>query len=84
MELVMATHAGIEFVRVFSQKRYGIPPEQVAAAAERRDDKAGKLMGIQQHIGRRPVKSPTIGRRASAASTVGSTRRRRGYGSWSA
>lgn len=66
---------GIEFVRAFSEKVYGIPPEQVIGSSiktkfEMRDgqpvlvrlpavnfidDKAGKPVGIQMHIGRRPV-----------------------------
>lgn len=66
---------GAEFVRVFSEPVYGIPPEQVvgsriAMAFEMRpdgpvivrqpkiefiDDRAGKPVGIQQRIGRRPI-----------------------------
>jgi len=66
---------GAEFVRVFSEPVYGIPPEQVvgsriAMAFEMRpdgpvivrqpkiefiDDKAGKPVGIEQQIGRRPI-----------------------------
>jgi phosphoglycolate phosphatase-like HAD superfamily hydrolase len=66
---------GIEFMRVFSQQVYGVPPEQVIGSSivlEYKvregvpvllrqpkinfiDDKAGKPVGIQQHIGRRPV-----------------------------
>jgi hypothetical protein len=66
---------GIEFMRVFSQQVYGVPPEQVIGSSigleyEVRagvpvlvrlpkinfiDDKAGKPVGIQQHIGKRPV-----------------------------
>lgn len=66
---------GIDFVRVFSERVYGIPPEQVVGTtidAEYSlrygiptivkkpklvllDDKAGKPVGIYQHIGRRPV-----------------------------
>ena len=66
---------GADFVRVFSEPTYGIPPEQVvgsriAMAFEMRpdgpvivrqpkiefiDDKAGKPVGIQQQIGRRPI-----------------------------
>jgi phosphoserine phosphatase len=66
---------GIEFMRVFSQQVYGIPPEQVIGSSialqyEVRegvpvmvrqpkinfiDDKAEKPVGIQQHIGKRPV-----------------------------
>jgi hypothetical protein len=66
---------GIDFMRVFAEKTYGIPPEQVvgssvAAKFEMRDgvptivklpeglfidDKAGKPVGIYQHIGRRPI-----------------------------
>lgn len=66
---------GIDFVRVFSEEVYGIPPEQVVGSSVRTrfemtdvgpvinrlpeidfiDDKAGKPVGIQRHIGRRPV-----------------------------
>ena len=66
---------GIEFVRVFSEQVYGIPPEQVIGSSGKLkvelrdgkqvlvklpqidfiDDKAGKPVGIQQHIGRRPI-----------------------------
>jgi phosphoglycolate phosphatase-like HAD superfamily hydrolase len=66
---------GIDFIRVFAEEAYGIPPEQVvgssvAARYEMRDgvptivkireglfinDKAGKPVGIYQHIGRRPI-----------------------------
>jgi len=66
---------GIEFVRAFSEKVYGVPPEQVVGSSikttyETRDgkpilvrlpeinfidDKAGKPVGIQMHIGRRPL-----------------------------
>jgi phosphoserine phosphatase len=66
---------GIDFMRVFAERVYGIPPEQVVgssidASFELRDgvptivkegkglfvdDKAGKPVGIYQHIGRRPV-----------------------------
>jgi hypothetical protein len=66
---------GIEFMRPWTEKVYGIPPEQVVGSSgklkfEMRDgkplliklpeidfidDKDGKPVGIQQHIGRRPV-----------------------------
>jgi hypothetical protein len=66
---------GIEFMRVFAEKVYGIPPEQVVGSSgklkfEMRagkpvlvkmpaidliDDKEGKPVGIQSHIGRRPI-----------------------------
>ncbi len=66
---------GIEFVRVFSEAVYGIPPEQVIGSSIKTkfelrdgkpvlvrlpeinfiDDKAGKPVGINQHIGRRPI-----------------------------
>ncbi len=66
---------GIEFIRPWAEKVYGIPPEQVVGSSiktkfEMRDgkpvlvrlpelnfvdDKAGKPVGIQQHIGRRPI-----------------------------
>lgn len=66
---------GIEFMRPWAEKVYGIPPEQVIGSSiktkfEMRDgkpvlvrlgelnfidDKEGKPVGIQQHIGRRPI-----------------------------
>ena len=66
---------GIEFVRTFSERVYGIPPEQVVGSSivtkfELRDDvpvlvrqpqlnflddREGKPVGINQHIGRRPI-----------------------------
>jgi len=66
---------GIEFVRVFSQEVYGIPPAQVIGSSiktkfEMRDnlpvlvrlpevnfidDKEGKPVAINQHIGQRPL-----------------------------
>lgn len=66
---------GIEFMRPWAEKVYGIPPEQVIGSSIRTkyevrdgkpvivrlpelnfiDDKEGKPIAIQQHIGRRPV-----------------------------
>jgi hypothetical protein len=66
---------GIEFMRTFSERVYGVPPEQVIGSSiktkfEMRDgkpaivrlpevdfidDKAGKPVGIQKFIGRRPI-----------------------------
>lgn len=66
---------GIEFMRPWTEKIYGIPPEQVVGSSiktkfEMRDgkpvlirlpeinfidDKAGKPVGINSHIGRRPI-----------------------------
>jgi haloacid dehalogenase-like hydrolase len=66
---------GIEFMRPWTERVYGIPPEQVVGSSiktkyEMRDgkpvlirlpaidfvdDKAGKPVGINSHIGRRPV-----------------------------
>lgn len=71
----IVTGGGIEFVRAFSEKAYGIPPEQVVGSSIKTrfemvgdrpvivrlpqvnfvDDKAGKPVGINQFIGRRPV-----------------------------
>lgn len=65
---------GTEFMRAFSQRVYGVPPEQVIGSTIRTryevrdghgvllrlpeiefvDDGAGKPVGIQRHIGRRP------------------------------
>ncbi|HSW34920.1 MAG TPA: HAD family hydrolase, partial [Steroidobacteraceae bacterium] len=66
---------GIEFMRPWTERVYGIPPEQVVGSSIRTkyelrdgepvlvrlpeldfiDDKAGKPVGIHQHIGRRPI-----------------------------
>jgi len=66
---------GIEFMRPWTEKVYGIPPEQVVGSSIKTkyewregkpvlvrlpeinfiDDKAGKPVGINEHIGRRPV-----------------------------
>jgi hypothetical protein len=66
---------GIEFMRPWTERVYGIPPEQVVGSSIRTkyelrdgqpvlvrlpeldfiDDKAGKPVGINQHIGRRPI-----------------------------
>lgn len=66
---------GIEFMRPWAEKTYGVPPEQVIGSSIKTkyevrdgnpviiklpdlnfiDDKEGKPVGIQQHIGRRPV-----------------------------
>jgi len=66
---------GIEFMRPWAEKVYGIPPEQVIGSSAKTqfemrdgkavlvrlpelnfiDDRAGKPVGINQHIGRRPI-----------------------------
>jgi phosphoserine phosphatase len=66
---------GIEFLRVFAEEVYGIPPEQVIGSSIKTelqfrdgtpvlvrlpelsfiDDKAGKPVAINLHIGRRPI-----------------------------
>jgi len=66
---------GIEFMRPWTERVYGIPPEQVIGSSIKTkyevrdgqptmvrlpelnfiDDKDGKPVGIQQHIGRRPL-----------------------------
>jgi len=66
---------GVEFMRPFTEKIYGIPPEQVIGSSIKTkfelrdgkpvlvrlpeiffiDDKAGKPVGIQKFIGRRPT-----------------------------
>ena len=66
---------GIEFMRPWAEKIYGIPPEQVIGSSIKTkfvmrdgkpvllrlpevnfiDDKDGKPVGINQHIGRRPI-----------------------------
>jgi phosphoglycolate phosphatase-like HAD superfamily hydrolase len=66
---------GVEFMRVWAEEAYGIPPEQVVGSSGKLkyelrngkpvlvklaeldfiDDKAGKPVGIQKFIGRRPI-----------------------------
>jgi phosphoglycolate phosphatase-like HAD superfamily hydrolase len=66
---------GIDFMRVFSERIYGVPPDQVVGSSgklsfEMRDsqpvlmklpdvnfidDKTGKPVGIQMHIGQKPI-----------------------------
>jgi hypothetical protein len=66
---------GIDFMRPWAERVYGVPPEQVIgsegklkyddsggrpvltklAAVELMDDRAGKPVGIQSHIGRHPI-----------------------------
>jgi phosphoserine phosphatase len=66
---------GIEFMRPWTEKVYGVPPEQVVGSSIKTrfevrdgkpvlvrlpelnfiDDKEGKPVGINQHIGRRPI-----------------------------
>jgi phosphoglycolate phosphatase-like HAD superfamily hydrolase len=66
---------GVEFMRVFAEKVYGIPPEQVIGSSivtrfemvegapvltrlpqlNFMDDNVGKPVGIDMHIGRRPI-----------------------------
>ena len=71
----VVTGGGIEFVRPWSERVYGIPPEQVIGSSIKTkfelrdgkpvlvrlpelnfmDDGPGKPVGIQMHIGRRPL-----------------------------
>lgn len=71
----IASGGGIEFMRPWAEKTYGIPPEQVIGSSIKTkyelrdgkpvlvrlpelnfiDDKAGKPVAIQHHIGRRPI-----------------------------
>jgi len=71
----IASGGGVEFMRPWTERIYGIPPEQVLGSSikttfEMRDgrptifrlsqinfidDKAGKPVGINQQIGRRPI-----------------------------
>jgi haloacid dehalogenase-like hydrolase len=66
---------GIEFMRPWTEKIYGVPPEQVVGSSIKTkfvmrdgipiifrlpevnfvDDKAGKPVGINEHVGRRPI-----------------------------
>jgi phosphoglycolate phosphatase-like HAD superfamily hydrolase len=71
----LVSGGGVEFMRVFSERVYGVPPEQVIGSSIRTkyevrggkptigrlpevefiDDKAGKPVGINRYIGRRPI-----------------------------
>jgi hypothetical protein len=66
---------GIEFMRAWAERVYGVPPEQVIGSSAKTkfetrdgqpvlmrlpelnfvDDKSGKPVGINEHIGRRPI-----------------------------
>lgn len=66
---------GVEFMRPWTEKVYGVPPEQVVGSSIKTqyvmkdgvpslarlpavnfiDDKSGKPIGINEHIGRRPI-----------------------------
>ncbi|MEJ2321058.1 MAG: HAD family hydrolase [Gammaproteobacteria bacterium] len=74
-KVFIVSGGGIEFMRPWAERVYGIPPEQVIGSSiktqfEMRDDqpvlvrlpelnfiddKEGKPVGINQHIGRRPI-----------------------------
>lgn len=71
----IVSSGGIDFMRPWTEKVYGIPPEQVVGSSIKTkfelidgkpvlmrlaelnfiDDGAGKPVGINQHIGRRPI-----------------------------
>ena len=71
----MVTGGGIDFVRVFAEKVYGIPADQIVGSQIKTrfeirdgkpvivrlpeihfiDDKEGKPIGIDRHIGKRPI-----------------------------
>jgi hypothetical protein len=71
----IASGGGIEFMRPWTERVYGVPPERVVGSSiktkfEMRDglptlfrlpqmnfidDKAGKPVGINEHVGRRPI-----------------------------
>ncbi|CCM75398.1 HAD family hydrolase [Rhizobium mesoamericanum] len=72
---IIVSGGGVEFVRPWAEKVYGVPPEQVIGSSIKTqfkmqddtptlyrlpeinfiDDKAGKPVGINQEIGRRPI-----------------------------
>jgi len=71
----IASGGGIEFMRPWTERIYGVPPDQVIGSSIKTrfemkdgaptlfrlpdinfvDDKAGKPIGINEHIGRRPI-----------------------------
>lgn len=76
-KIFIVSGGGIDFLRVFAESAYGIPPERVVGSSVKTefefrdgkpvlirlpeidfvDDKAGKPVGINNHIGRRPIAS---------------------------
>lgn len=74
-KVFIVSGGGIEFMRPWAERVYGIPPEQVVGSSVKTkfetrnglpvlvrlpelnfiDDKEGKPVGINQHIGRRPI-----------------------------
>ena len=83
-KVYIVTGGGQEFVRVYSQRVYGVPPEQVVGSSIETkyeikdgkpvlmrlpklffdDDHAGKAIGINLFIGKRPMpQSATLGDR---------------------
>jgi phosphoglycolate phosphatase-like HAD superfamily hydrolase len=74
-KLFIVSGGGVEFMRPWAERVYGIPPEQIVGSAGKLklaerdgrpvllklastdliDDKAGKPVGIQSRIGRRPI-----------------------------
>jgi len=74
-KVFIVSGGGIEFMRPWTERVYGIPPEQVVGSSVKTefqvkdgkpvlvripklnflDDKAGKPVGIHEHIGRRPI-----------------------------
>src|SRR5204862_6896234 len=75
LKTFIVSGGGIEFMRPWTEKVYGIPPEQVVGSSGKTefemkdgkpvlmklpagnfiDDKTGKPVGINEHIGRRPI-----------------------------
>ena len=74
-KVFIVSGGGIEFMRPWTERVYGVPPEQVVGSSVKTefqlkdgepvlvripkinfiDDKAGKPVGIHEHIGRRPI-----------------------------
>jgi phosphoserine phosphatase len=74
-KIFIVSGGGIEFMRPWAERVYGVPPEQVVGSSIKTkfelrdgrpvlvrlpeinfvDDKEGKPVGIQHHIGRRPI-----------------------------
>jgi hypothetical protein len=74
-KVFIVSGGGIEFMRPWTERVYGVPPEQVVGSSAKIefqmkdgkpvlvrlpevnfiDDKAGKPVGLYQHIGRRPI-----------------------------
>jgi haloacid dehalogenase-like hydrolase len=76
---------GVEFMRIFADEVYGIPPEQVVGdpVLDFFNDRAGKPVVIKKYIGRRPIAcfgNSDGDREMLKWTTLGRPDKRRGFG----